>query len=164
MKKEHGQRKYHVEKHLFTNVRQISKLSMSRVQTTFLYLWKVKFRQYSQASVIFCTLLLPPYVKERWRSLFYIKPVVCRKCAQTDRSQIQLWWDLSVSNLMGSYFYNRDLLGDKVMENLNQVLFERSHFPWNSSPLVFPSCLSIVFSCELCFPRFTFTRAFVSHY
>ena len=65
---------------------------------------------------------------------------------------------------MGLYFYNRDLLGDKVMENLNQVLFERSHFPWNSSPLDFPSCLSLVFSCELCFPRFTFTHAFVSHY
>ena len=50
------------------------------------------------------------------------------------------------------------------MENLKQVLFERSHFLQNSSLLVFHSCLSLVFSCELCFPRFTFTRAFVSHY
>ena len=46
---------------------------------------------------------------------------------------------------MGLYFYNLDLLGDKVMENLKQVLFERSHFPWNSSPQVFQNCLSIVF-------------------
>ena len=65
---------------------------------------------------------------------------------------------------MGLYFYNQDLLGDKVMKNLKQVLFERSHFLWNSIPQVFQSCLSIVFSCELCFLRFTFTRTFVSHY
>ena len=31
------------------------------------------------------------------------------------------------------------------MENLKQVLFERSHFPWNSSPQVFQNCFSIVF-------------------
>ena len=29
---------------------------------------------------------------------------------------------------------------------------------------MFQSCLSNVFSCELCFPRCTFTNAFVSHY
>ena len=50
------------------------------------------------------------------------------------------------------------------MENLNQVLFERSHIPWNSSPQVSKSCLSNVFSCELSFPRYTSTRVFVSHY
>ena len=50
------------------------------------------------------------------------------------------------------------------MKNLKQVLFERSHVPWNPIPQVFQSCLSIVFSCKLCFPRFTFTRTFVSHY
>ena len=65
-----------------------------------------------------------------------------------------------MSNLMESYFCNRDFLGDKVMENLKQVSFESSHFPWNFSPLVFQSCLSIV----LCFPRCTFTNAFVCHY
>ena len=52
---------------------------------------------------------------------------------------------------MGSYFYNRDLLGDKFVENLKQVLFERSHFPWKSSPLVFQSCLSIVFHASYVF-------------
>ena len=64
---------------------------------------------------------------------------------------------------MGSYFCNREFLGDKVLENLNQVLFERSHFPLNSSPQVYQSCLSF-FSCELCFPRCTFIHFFVSHY
>ena len=64
---------------------------------------------------------------------------------------------------MGSYFCNREFLGDKVLENLNQVLFERSHFPWNSSPQVYQSFLSF-FSCELCFPRCTFIHFFVSHY
>ena len=51
------------------------------------------------------------------------------------------------------------------MENLKQVLFDRSHLLLNSSPLVFQSCSSIFFffSCELCFPRCTFTNAFVSH-
>ena len=65
---------------------------------------------------------------------------------------------------MGSYFCNRDFLGNKAIANLKQVLFERSHIPWNSSPLVFQSCLSVVFSCELCFPRCIFTHAFGSHY
>ena len=62
------------------------------------------------------------------------------------------------------YFYNRDLLGDKVMENLKQVLFERSHFPWNSSPQVFQTCLSNGFSMRGMFSKMYFTRTFVSHY
>ena len=60
---------------------------------------------------------------------------------------------------MGSYFYNRDLSGDKVIDTLKQVLFERSHFPWNFSPLVFQNCWSIVFSCESYLPRCIFTHA-----
>ena len=52
----------------------------------------------------------------------------------------------------------------KVMANLEQVLFERSHFPWNSSLQVFQSCLSNIFSCELCCPRGTLTHVIVSHY
>ena len=65
---------------------------------------------------------------------------------------------------MGSYFYNRDFLGDKDNDTLKQVLFERSRILWKSSPQVFQSCLSNVFSCELCFPRCTLTHGFVSHY
>ena len=38
---------------------------------------------------------------------------------------------------MGWYFYNQDFLGDKVIDYLKQVLFERSRFPWNSSPQIF---------------------------
>ena len=52
---------------------------------------------------------------------------------------------------MGSYFCNREFLRDKVMENLNQVLFERSHFPWNSSPQVFSSCLFFFFHASYVF-------------
>ena len=52
----------------------------------------------------------------------------------------------------------------KVMANLEQVFFERSHFPWNSSLQVFQSCLSNIFSCELCCPRGTLTHVIVSHY
>ena len=60
---------------------------------------------------------------------------------------------------MGSYFYNRDFLGDEDNDTLKQVLFEGSHFPWNSSPLVFQNCWSIVFSCESYLPRCIFTHA-----
>ena len=34
---------------------------------------------------------------------------------------------------MGSYFYNRDFFGDKVIYYLKEVLFEQSHFPLNPS-------------------------------
>ena len=64
---------------------------------------------------------------------------------------------------MESYFYNRDSLGGKVIDNLEQVLFKRTHLPWNSSPQVFQSCLSNGFSCELCCPRGTRTHDLVFH-
>ena len=57
---------------------------------------------------------------------------------------------------MGSYFYNRDLSGDKVMENLKQVIFERSHFPWNSSPQVFPKLFIHCFSMRVMFSKMYF--------
>ena len=64
---------------------------------------------------------------------------------------------------MGSYFCNREFLGDKVLENLNQVLFERSHF--HGTPVHrFIKVVCPFFSCELCFPRCTFIHFFVSHY
>ena len=37
------------------------------------------------------------------------------------------------------------------MENLKQVSSERSHFLWNSIPLVFQSCLSNVFHASYVF-------------
>ena len=52
------------------------------------------------------------------------------------------------------------------MKNLKQVLYERSHFPWNSIPQIFQSCSSIgFFHASYVFQvLLLLMHAFVSHY